>query len=126
MPRLGDNIHEPTTHPATQPGHFRQHPSAHSYGMNENPQNKRRDLAGKYVLIAPEGAFVYRGLKQAVPLPARLREAVTPLSRGHRSRFDDQVISSFKTFFTRLLKAYGRQDLPLAAPTSPACARACS
>lgn len=114
--RAGDDIYEPIRDKALDPSDYQQHPSLHSHPSGDENQNtKHHDLGGEHVLIAPEGHFIYRP-PFAVELPEKLRRAFLPLSRGHRSRFDDEVIPAFQTFFGDLLGRQAPAALPMAAP----------
>ncbi|MCB2225186.1 MAG: hypothetical protein KQH53_00810 [Desulfarculaceae bacterium] len=124
--RLGDNIYKPEVNKETGLTEFTQQPSMHSNGLAENQANKAHDLSGKNVLIASEGAFVYPGPENPVPLKQDLYKAFTPLSRGHRSRFDRKVIDSFQTFFEGLLKTYRGNQFGLSTQVPKKCTTSCS
>jgi hypothetical protein len=82
--RLGDNIYEPLGN-----GQFRQLPSLHSkppFG-DEDPQSKRHDLSGKYVLVAKD--FVYFGA-DGPPVPVELE--FLRVGRGHRCHFEPEEL----------------------------------
>jgi len=114
--RAGDNIYEPIQDNALDPSGYKQHPSLHSNPSGDENQNtKHHDLGGEYVLIAPEGHFIYRP-PFAVELPEKLRRAFLTLSRGHRSRFTEEEVSAFKTFFEDLLGSFAPDTLPMATP----------
>lgn len=83
--RCGDNIYEPV-----EPGSFRQLPSGHSHGLDENPDNKTHDLSGRFVLTSSN--FSYFGV-DAIPLPDRFSSLI--VGRAHRCRFLDKLVAEF-------------------------------
>jgi hypothetical protein len=86
--RCGDNIYEPT-----QAGSFRQLPSGHSYGLDENAANKAHDLGGRFVLTS--GEFSYFG-SEAIPLTDRFLSLI--VGRAHRCRFPEELVAEFNTW----------------------------
>lgn len=89
--RCGDNIYKPK-----RGGGFRQLPSQHSdirCKSREDAITKERDLSGKQVLISEN--FAYFGSK-AKDLPPDLEPLI--VARGHRCRFSDEVLVSFRSF----------------------------
>jgi hypothetical protein len=94
LPKSGDNIYAPD---AESSGGFRQLPSGHSYGIEENPQHKRRDLAGMYVLVSDR--YWYFGAT-GPELPPSLE--FMKVGRGHRNRFPSSVIDAFTAFIADL------------------------
>lgn len=89
----GDNCYEPL-----QSGEYRQLRCRHSLpGGAENPDRKRTDLSGKFVLISND--FVYFGAK-AVSLPDRLRGIIP--GRGHQCNFDEKTTAIFLKYFKNL------------------------
>jgi len=89
--RCGDNIYEPLPD-----GNFRQLQSMHSNGAHENPTKKEHDLGGKSVLVSEN--FAYFGSK-GLDLPPELERLI--VGRGHRSRFSDDVKTSFFELVSR-------------------------
>ena len=85
--RCGDNIYEPT-----EAGRFRQLPSGHSYGLDENPSKKAHDLGGRFVLTS--GDFSYFG-SEAIPLPRGLQ-----FDRGSRASMPlpEELVVEFNTW----------------------------
>jgi hypothetical protein len=83
--RCGDNIYQPLPD-----GGFRQLPSMHSDGADENPELKKHDLGGTNVLISE--TFTYFG-SMPVTLPPELAELC--VGRGHKCRFPESVKADF-------------------------------
>jgi hypothetical protein len=86
--RCGDNIYQPVG-----TGSYRQLRSTHSNGEVEHKGNKTHDLSGKRVLVSE--TFAYFGSK-ALPLPPQFRCLV--VTRGHRSRFSEELKAEFIRF----------------------------
>lgn len=86
--RCGDNIYEPIA-----PGNFRQLPSGHSHGLEENPANKTHDLNGRFVLAST--IFSYFGV-DGTPLPKRFSSLI--VGRAHRCHFPDELVAEFDTW----------------------------
>lgn len=88
--KCGDNIYEPLTN-----GGFLQLRSMHSKnkGPEENPETKKRDLGGEYVLISWN--FHYLGSKGHA-LPDDLSEL--KVGRAYKNTFSPEVISRFLQF----------------------------
>lgn len=84
----GDNIYQPVVS-----GGYRQLWSRHSNGEAEDERNKAHDLGGRRVLISE--TFSYFG-SIALPLPPELRPLV--VTRGHRSKFTDEMKLHFMRF----------------------------
>jgi hypothetical protein len=85
--RCGDN-YEPLPNAG-----FRQLPSQHSNGEDENPERKEHDLGGRNVLISE--AFAYFG-SNCLTLPPELECLI--VGRGHRCCFPDDVKTQFLEF----------------------------
>jgi hypothetical protein len=82
---FGDNIYEPKLC-----GGYRQLPSMHSDGHRENPEKKKEDLSGIYVLISD--SFAYFG-SEPLELPAELTPLI--IERGYSCRYSDDVKDKF-------------------------------
>lgn len=106
--RCGDNIYEPA---AT--GSFRQLPSGHSYGLEENPANKDHDLGGRFVLTSMD--FSYFGV-DAIPLPDRFRSLI--VGRAHRCHFSEELVAEVDTWRKSLPR--GLQNRPRKWPNGDA------
>jgi hypothetical protein len=89
--KAGDNIYEPLGG-----GRFRQLPSTHSHGCSEDPNTKKRDLAGRFVLVGTK--FVYFG-SRPVELPDGLECLI--VGRGHKCRFSQGTITAFEQWISR-------------------------
>ncbi len=83
---VGDNIYEPLSD-----FEYRQLPSCHSDDDVENPDNKKHDLNGKFVLVAED--FYYFG-SSPEPLPHEFKDLI--VVRGHKCRFPDELASAFE------------------------------
>jgi hypothetical protein len=106
--RCGDNIYEPL-----DGGSWKQHPSLHSqepFGNVECESEKKKDLSGKFALIARE--FVYHGAG-AIPLPAGLASVLT-VARGYRNNFDEPTLRAWEEFMAT--QPRGRQGDPSCLP----------
>ena len=79
--RCGDNIYKPIGNEK-----FRQLPSLHSNGAEEDPIKKETDLNGGFVLIAKK--FWYFGRDQ-LELPQQFSDFIA--GRGHRCNFDEEA-----------------------------------
>jgi hypothetical protein len=103
--RRGDNIYKPLVN-----GEFRQLPSLHSQKSGEEDKaRKRKDLDGKYVLVAEE--FVYFGA--GGPELPRDFDFIR-VGRAHRSRFSNEQISVFAAWLEeqKMRRRWGRQGKP--------------
>ncbi len=86
--KCGDNIYKPLPD-----GNFQQLRSMHSKENEEDQEQKKKDLEGKYVLISK--TFYYFGSK-AIPLPKDFYEL--KVGRGHKCNFSTDFIKSFLDF----------------------------
>ena len=87
--KVGDNIYY-----RDKNGEMRQRfPSMHSYQNSENPETKRKDLAGKNVLISESGNFHYFGRK-APKIPDHLLILVKK-GPGYKWNFPQRVVDQF-------------------------------
>ncbi len=76
--KAGDNIYQPTTN-----GGFRQLQSMHSNGDQENPEKKKHDLSGKYVLISK--CFYYFG-SSPIKIDKKIRPSIPKGQSAHGVR----------------------------------------
>lgn len=88
--KTGDNIYKPLPN-----GEFRQLQSMHSNGKEENPETKKHDLAGRYVLIGKK--FFYFG-DSGPELPPYLEEL--KVARGHKNRYSGITVQRFLNFIS--------------------------
>lgn len=98
--RCGDNIYGPGG-----PGTFRQLPSGHSNGIEEDLGNKAHDVGGRFVLTSAD--FSYVGV-EAIPLPDRFSSLI--VGRAHRCHFSDELVTEFDAWRKSLPVVY-RVDL---------------
>lgn len=92
----GDNIYEPSAEYSLG---YHQHPSAHSDGDREDAKKKKRDLAGRSVLVSRK--FAYFG-SNALELPQRLVCLI--VGRGHRCHFKPDVLKYAVSYLGGLQK----------------------
>lgn len=100
LEKCGDNIYQPLG-----PGRFRQLPSMHSDGAQEDRGQKEHDLSGEQVLIAK--TFGYFG-RDAVDLDPSLGFMVP--GRYLRCRFSETEVNKILAFVTR--QPRGRRGPP--------------
>ena len=106
--RCGDNIYKPGG-----PGSFRQLPSGHSYGLEENLANKEHDLGGRFVLTSAK--FSYFGA-DAIPLPDRFGSLI--VGRAHRCLFSEEIVAEVDAWRKSLPR--GVQNRPTKWPKGDA------
>jgi len=109
--RCGDNIYEPLGN-----GMFRQLPSWHSkprFG-NEDPDTQKRDLSGRFVLIATD--FVYFGANGPKIQPDL---EFIRVGRGHRCHFTPVELQKLEAWANGMtLDTHGK---PLGKVSDPSC-----
>jgi hypothetical protein len=116
---VGDNIYEPLVDNPIGCDDFKQHRSVHStpgdqrsenmldrFLDHENKKTKKKDLGGKYVLIADSEDFVYFGTSEAVVLPPQELQNALPVRRGHKCRFSKHILDVWEKLVGSLLQKY--------------------
>ena len=86
--KSGDNIYKPLKN-----GGYRQLCSMHSKGDHEDPDKKKHDLSGTFVLVSKR--FVYFGT-DAIDLPSGFDCLI--VARGHKCHFPDGIIRTLESF----------------------------
>lgn len=124
--KAGDNIYRPCVVGAFEEEHFEQLPNANHWGSDMPSQDDlRRDISGRYVLVA--GEFYYFG-RDALVIPPELRPAVPRGQSAHGTQTEESLACRFIEF-VRSQCAPGRHGTPhcwpakLTANRSPCGAR---